>query len=183
MRGDGRINRQKEQSPEGDARAKGPAHGEGQSYQQQSIERPHRNPRATLDGIEIVIEVDVFLREIALVFLVGEWADAAQAKARCRDKAADPELDERRMLWIDAKIGMADVRHASSDVISLIDRKAIEPGCYGGADDGSAHEREQDKNEEAQVDSKRLSMLDRQWRDRSAQSSSGQLNESQEKVE
>src|SRR5712692_7963592 len=104
MRGHGGINREKERSPERDPGTKGPAHGEGQRYQQQSIQRPHRNPCASLHGIEIVIEVDIFLREIALVFLVSEWADAAQAKAGCGDKASHPELDERRVLWIDAKI-------------------------------------------------------------------------------
>jgi hypothetical protein len=62
-------------------------------------------------------------------------------------------------------------------VISLINGKAIQPGCYGGTEDGSAHQREQEKDEEAQADSRRLSMLDWHWRDRSAQTSSGPLNE------
>src|SRR5260370_26880640 len=183
MRGHGGINREKERSHERDAGAKSPAHGEGQRYQQQSIQRPHRNPCASLHGIEIVIEVDVFLREIALVFLVSEWADAAQAKAGCGDKAPDPELDKRRMLRIDAEIGIAHVRDARGDVIGLIDSKAVQPGSYGGADDGSAHQREQDKNEEAQVDSRRPSMLDWRWRERSGQGSSSPLNDSQHKLQ
>jgi hypothetical protein len=87
------------------------------------------------------------------------------------------------MLWIDAKIRIAHVRDASGDVISLIDSKAIESGCYGGTDDSSGHQQDQDKDEEAQADSRRLPMLDRRRYDGSAQGSSDPLNGSQERVE
>src|ERR1700730_9818489 len=173
MRGHGRIDCEKEQSPERDARAKRPAHGERQQHQQQSVQRPHGDPRAPLHGMELIMKVDVLLREIAFVSLVIEWANAAQVKARSGDNAPHPELDERRMLRIDAEIRIAHVRDASGDVISLINSEAIQASCYGGTDDSSGHQQEHDEDEGAKADSGRFPRLDRRWRDRSAQRSSG----------
>ena len=50
-------------------------HSERKKHQEQSVQRPHGDPRATLHRIEIIIEVDVLLREIALISLVSEWAE------------------------------------------------------------------------------------------------------------
>jgi hypothetical protein len=87
------------------------------------------------------------------------------------------------MLRIDAEIGVAHVRDASRDVICLIKRKAIQTSCNRRTNDGSAHEEEKEKHKEAQADSRRLPRLDWRWRDKSAQRSSGPVNESQEKME
>ena len=82
------------------------------------------------------------LCEIAFVGLVSEWANATQAKTCCGDKSSHPELDEWRMLRIDAKIRVPDVRDTRSNVVRLVNREAVQSGCNSGTDDGSANNQE-----------------------------------------
>jgi hypothetical protein len=124
-----------------------------------------------------------WLREIVFVSPVNEWTNAAQVKARCGYKASHPQLDQRRMLGIDAKIRIVHVRDASGNVIGLINSGAIRPGCYGATDGRSGQQQEQDKDEDTQTDSRRFQMLDLRWRDRSPQRFSGLLNKRHERVE
>jgi hypothetical protein len=99
--------------------------------------------------MKIIIEIDIFFGEIALIGLIDEYANGIEVESRRGEERSRPELNERRMLWVDTKIGVAHVGDACGNVIRLVDGEAIKAGGYGGTHDRSTHQQKQHQNEEA----------------------------------
>src|SRR5215469_12391870 len=78
-----------------------------------------------------------------------------------RHQATNPELDERRMLWIQAKVGTQDVGNAGADVIRLIESEIVQPRRKSGTSDCSTHEKQKKGEKETTVSSHQFSTFSR----------------------
>ena len=133
---------------------KGSPSGKPQTHEEQSVQGEHGDPRALLHGVRVVVEVDVFFGEGALVLLVGKGPQGAGSKTGRSDEAPNPELDQRRVFRIDAKIAKSYVGDAGSNVIGLVDCESVETCRNGGANDGCRDEKNQQTTEEKYVNAR-----------------------------
>ncbi len=70
--------------------------------------------------MKIIIEIDIFFGEIALIGLIDEDANGIEVESRRGEERSRPELNERRMLWVDTKIGVAHVGDACGSESNLV---------------------------------------------------------------
>ena len=86
----------------------------------------------TLDPVRIILQEHGVRREMALASLVIEDLQRAEVQHAFWNEGGNPELDERRVLGIDAVVAGAKVAHARGDVVVLIDGEGVETGSYCG---------------------------------------------------
>src|ERR1700723_61074 len=148
MRRNGWVYDQKQQCAERDGDVENPAQSKREANQKQSIQAKHRGASATLHGIRIVQLEDEPLSKNSLIRFVTKLAKGLGHEAGGSDEASDPKLHQRRMLWINLKRAVFDIKNAGGNVVGLVKGEPIEPGGDSRPKYAEGHEDQHQRREQ-----------------------------------
>jgi hypothetical protein len=143
---------QKQQRAERDEGVENPAQSKRETDQKQSIQAKHRGASAALHGIRIIHLENEALRKNSLIRLVTKLAKRLGHEAGRGNGASDPKLHQRRMLWINLKCAVFDIKNAGGNMVGLVECKSIEPGGDGGSKDANPDEQQNQPDERGKSD-------------------------------